>query len=437
MSIKKLQIEQLLAGFTSFDEAKTKLLTYDNLQLKENEDLCLVYHRDPPKTTYNELEIECRSYIFDKKTLKTVSNQFPKIEYNADTEKILDNKDWKCVDVQTCYEGTMLCVFYHNTNMYVCTRRCLDAKESKWVKNMSHHTMFLDTINNKFKLTDLDQNLCHYFVLVHHENKNIISYEDKFGKNYKEIIHICSKDKDQNTIEYNISGTKKPEMFNFDGLDALKKSLQEQDSINFEGYVLKLYDDPEKKGNCRVLKMQTKTYQTIKGIRPNNSNIFQVYLELYQRDKLHEFLDYYPKYKKVTINRISQSIKTLSQETLLLYHATRGKKNAELYARLGGNFKTILYKLHGLYLGRIPKNPDVHEQPVSTEIKEDTISHDMLTPEITSITVHDVYHLLKNQTASELRNLFLERYKLITEHGTFRPFTKCPQTWALSNLMLA
>ena len=75
-----------------------------------------------------------------------------------------------------------------------------------------------------------------------------------------------------------------------------------------------------------MIKLQTEMYQKISKIKPNNSNIYQCYLELYQKDKLQFYLPFVTKYYYDIIKRINNSMRTLSKEILNIYHVTRKKK---------------------------------------------------------------------------------------------------------------
>ena len=61
--------------------------------------------------------------------------------------------------------------------------------------------MFLEVLNNDgYNSFDnfcqfLNKNVCYYFVLIHHGNKNIVKYEEKFGENYKKLCLIFCRDK--------------------------------------------------------------------------------------------------------------------------------------------------------------------------------------------------------------------------------------------------
>lgn len=393
-----------------------------NINIKEDDELFLTYYDNKHKNDITQLERNTKSVIFEKETLLPLVTQHNKIYYNNDALEYLKDKKWENVKVEKCYEGTVLTV-YHHKKWYISTRRCLDASESKWIKNKSYKDMFLEAIEGKFELEDLDKNLCYYFILIHFKNKNIINYANNgFGDNYKEVIHFSTTEKyTLKETEYDISNIKKVEKINFNNLDELLLNINSindnninKKCITMEGYILKVYDE---NGNFTILKIQTSIYQILMKIKPNNSNVNQSYLELYQNDKLNDYLPYFTKYNTDIIKRIHMSMRTIAKEVLDLYHGTRQKKNPEVYKLLKDQYKKVLYGLHGLFIS--------FRKPTDKNNKQ-----------VRSITVHDVYHYLKNLTPVQLRQIFHERMYMLDNNINCEYLNnECINTLTLSTLM--
>ena len=454
----------------TFEELKEELVKNDengipfyNLSFKENEDLCLIYNNDHPDREPTELEMNCRSYILDKTNLECVGTQFNKIVYNQDAVNYINEKEktddqfWNNVVVQPCYEGTILLVFYHNNSWYVSTRRCLSAQDSKWVRNKSYMDMFKEAIKNKFDFDDLDKNYCYTFILVHYKNKNIVNYTN-LGKEYKEVFHIITTEKyTVNEVEYEIPNISKIESLKTKGLDdllALLNSVSNENQtkrrVTTEGFVLRVYEGEKYKSCFRILKLQTELYQKLMRIKPNNSNIHQSYLELFQKDKLNDFLPYFSKYNNNIVKRISNAMKTISKEILNLYHLTRDKKNPNIYTQLGKNYKKILFGLHGLYIEHKKKelnNKLVNDQVSNDEVSNDEVSNDEVNNTSNSneelvdyhisksINVNDVYYYLKSLSPYDLRQIFFERTSMLDNDDFTFMNKKCINTMTQSTLM--
>jgi hypothetical protein len=401
-------INQLLSTKTTFEELVNELKTH-KISVKQHEDLAILYYNTDTKLL-DPLEQSCRSVIIEKDTLKIIGSQFNKIIQNTDAITKLKTVDWTKVVVEKSYEGTLLLVFWHKDKWYVTTRRCINAVDSVWVKNRSYRDLFDEAITNKFTLDELNKNYCYHFVLVHHNNRNIVNYNFLLGREYKEVFHVMTTEKyTLNEVEHKINDSvRNAEKVTFDSLDKLLEQLQQINAndinnhrITEEGFVLRVYDGKQ----FTVYKLQTEVYQYLMKLKPNNSNVHQGYLELYQKDKLADYLPYFTKYNNDIVKRINATMKTLSKELLDLYHCTRQKKSPEVYNILSDTYKKILYELHGLYINN--RKQDFQENSNNNQ-------------ESKSINVHDVYYFLKQMSAMDLRNLLLDRMMLLEkDEATF------------------
>jgi len=423
----------------NYDDLKSEINRKDqsgtskyNLNMKENDDLFVVYYENNSTQTNDNIELEkgTKSLIVDKQTLIPIVNQYNNIIYNEDATEYLKLVNWDNVEFEKCYEGTLLVVYFNNDKWYVSTRRCLDAYKSSWIKNKSYGELFDESIEGKFSLNDLNTEYCYHFVLLHYKNKNIVNYSNLgYNESYKDVIHaMTTKKYTLEEIDYTINeNIKKSDKKNFSNLDELLCDLnstseddEKRKTISLEGYIVKVYEGEIGLSPFTVLKLQTDIYQKINNIKPNNSNIYQSYLVLYQNDILTEYLPYFSKYNNDIIKRIHTSMRTLSKEILDLYHCTRQKKNPEVYKSLYEQYKKILYGLHGLFIEyRTPKEDNTTEEKITK-----------------SITVHDVYHHLKNLPTEQLRQLFYERMCMIENNINTTYFNvDCISTTTLCTLM--
>lgn len=343
----------------------------------------------------NVLEESCKSVIIDKQLNKIICTQYNNIIYNDDAIDFLRDKSWSNVVVNNCHEGTFMLVYYHGDRWHTSTRRCLDANKSYWIKNKSFGDLFEDA--RRFNYDELDKSLCYHFILVHYLNKNIVAV----GPYEKKLYHIMTTRKyTLEEVDYKINNVDYDVKLSFNSLDHLLYTLnnisvtnEAQQLVMTEGYILRYYDN---NGNFTVLKIQSGIYKKLLLIKPNNSNIDQIFLELYQKDKLVEFMPYFTNYGKQVLHRINASFRQISSEVFNVYHMTRSKKNEELYNKLPGIYKKVLYSLHGLFINENIKNGN----------------KDM------SINVHVVYNYLKNMLEPyELRQLFQERMKLVESNS--------------------
>lgn len=432
----------------TFDEIKQNLLEY-HLTVKEDEKLFLVayieYDEDNHPIELSPFEKECRSIVFSKKNFKPLYYLFGQIIYNEDADKFLEDKKWNHVVVQDCQEGTLITVFYYGKKWYVTTRRCLDARESNWVEDMSHYDMFMEAIQGKFSLEDLDENNCYFFVLIHSKNSNIIKH------NIIDVIHIETQKKYTHEIVDEVIKSKepltRPKIYEFRSLQEVNKSLEkknilqeEKKIVNDEGYILRYYHDKTMKGDYTLLKKQTRVYQNLRKIKPNNSNPYQVYLILYQQGLIDHYLDY--KLTKLECKHVKAlvygALRTMSIELRNLYFTTRNKNDSELYENLGPITHKIIYAIHAIYLARKKQPKDKIKSAEKKEEKKGKPTYaskvkidGMILPQgftlledipVAPISDVDVFNVLKLIKPRELIALFNERLVAFYYHVEKYPF---------------
>jgi len=404
-------IEEIKQNITNFnhDNEYTNDDNVIKISYKEDEFHMIIYSENNQRSG-NYIDDETKSIIIDKTTLQPIVTQFNKLYYNGETEDFLYDKNWNDVVVKKCFEGTMIIVFYSHDKWYVCTRKCLDAKKSYWIHNMSYYDLFMESINDKFALEDLDKNLCYHFILIHYLNKNIVDYS-VYGEHYKLVALAMTTEKHTfQRVQYHINDkVLYPDIMKFNNIIEAQKALRnisdgDMDTYNIstEGFIIEHYNN----GKLTLLKLQTPIYNYISSVKPNVSNCDEMFLELYQYDNLVSVVPYFSDHCSEVVNRIHSAVKTMSMEILNFYHLTRSHKNEELYESLPSSYKTALYKIHGLYLYKIKKeNEKLNNAIVVDEFREQK-----------SITVHDVYICLKQLEPYVLRKMFTDRLDLLDKH---------------------
>lgn len=393
----------LITGVNNIDELKQRI-TDSKLEFKEDEYLMLIFSPTNSRTE-NDLDNSIKSVIIDKKTLTPIATQFNKLFYNNDTINFISSKNWENVKIKYCYEGTMILVFYMYDQWYFCTRKCLDAKKSSWIKGISYYDLFVESINGKFSIDELDKNNCYHFIIVHHKNKNIVDYTHELGHHYKNIVlAMTSKLKTFERIEYFINDkiiySKTLQFNNISEVEHYLKEISENDTrnkvISTEGLIFEFYEN----NVLTLLKLQTPIYKYISELKPNVSNVNSLLLELYQKNKLCELAPFFTNQSGIVITRIHNAMKTISQEILNIYHATRSHKDEKLYEILPSSYKCVLYAIHGIY---IEKRKKEQQQNKVSELGDHK-----------SITVHDVYNYLKIMEPHYLRSVFIDRLSIIS-----------------------
>jgi hypothetical protein len=371
--------------------------SHTNLKYKYNDECVMIYNNNEYENMSN-LEKQCRNLVLTS-DLQLLCYHFDEILYNP-SDSDLSQFDLKNAVLSESIEGTVLMCFFHNDKWHVSTRKCLDASSSKWIKNKSYNEMMLDIItqnvpdNKRDQVIEtffntLDKNNYYLFILVHPDNKNIISYQNHplIGSRQKCLVHMLTRVKgtstevyDENKL-YNFNNgymevVYKQPVFNPSELNQVYQWMEQSNSngILYEGLVLRYYEN----GLCKMIKLQTSKYRIVQEMKPNNSNEYQIYLELFKQNKLIEYLNLTTNIhiglKKNIVKQMSDLFISLTKEIVLLYHNTRNKQNVDIYNALPASYKKVCYEIHGLY---IKNHQKIEYGQVYTYLKQDTSLYDL------------------------------------------------------------
>ena len=210
---------------------------------------------------------------------------------------LLEHND-NTMKIYKCYEGTLMSLFFNKGKWYLSTRRCLDSKSSIWNQH-SHFDLFMEVINEEgFETFDdftknLNENYCYNFILIHHNNKNIVDYTKKFGENYKKLCLAFVRNKNDLTeIEYNkieniMSFKDFKNIFISEEVDSLEtytsnlNNYNKNDMLNCsdEGIIIKTVNENKVE---TYLKIQTYPYQFHKaiGLEKIFSKVLSIYIKM-------------------------------------------------------------------------------------------------------------------------------------------------------------
>lgn len=420
----------LVTGVNTIDDVYVKINDV-GLKYKSDDDVVIIYS-DVNQRTNEPLSDDIKSVIIDKKTFQPIVSQYNKIIYNTETIEFLRDKNWDNVSIKECYEGTMIIVFNHANKWYVCTRKCLDAKKSFWVKDVSYYDLFMEAIDGKFTFDDLNKEYCYHFILLHYQNKNIVGYPhlgDSFRalgpENSKtlECTGGCTPKCDKYKTVALAMTTEKYTLKKIDTVindkiiypneikcsslqDAIDKLeiISRNDVLNHristEGYIIEYVAN----NMITLLKMQTRLYTYVASVKPNVNNLAAMFLELYQNDHLVNIVPFFVQNSRDVVGRIHNSMKTLSMEFLQIYHSTRNHKNPEIYNQLPKSYKDILYAIHGIYKKKIEN--ELNKQQTQSDTVNTLIDRK-------SITVYDTYNCLKKIDPYTLRRAYIDRIELL------------------------
>lgn len=195
------------------------------------------------------------------------------------------------------YEGSTIHVVYNDiTNTWlVMTTSCLDIDKSKYASSLTHGDLFDECVVDRERfLSNLDITKSYIFILVHHKNKYLVDYTNKFGNNYKKLILTNVRDCytfEENNIndyeiltEFNVYINNKS--YTLKDVSSLLEEPYQNKMLSLEGFIFK----DTKSVNNNLCKIRTKGYnEGLKRIPYFNDNRWD-YIYAYLANNLEELL---------------------------------------------------------------------------------------------------------------------------------------------------
>jgi hypothetical protein len=434
-----LKLKEIIDGldnkdYESFKKEILKLSNNLSINTDKNSDLVIISNNFTKNNINNsDIEKECRSIIVNKKDLSIVCYTHDNIYYNEEAKNFLLNKDiTKTRKIYECYEGTLLTIYNFEDEWNMSTRKCIRADKSFWSSNKTHYNMFVETIGKEFSnFTKLLNKENYYmFVLVHHENKNIVDYSYRFeNKEYKKVVHVMTRNsithKEVNDEETYVKlikdfGVVLPtEYEDFTLLDEENNTETIKLPLKFGGLIIKNYNNETNKTD--ILKFESNSYQMLSVLQPNTNNIYKSFVELYQNDMLKKHLEYFPGNAKMknpifdevpydTIGIVDATFKVLTSELFELFKLLWdvkdcSHKNKDLYKLLPHEYTTVLYKIRGIYYTKKEKYINRKNTKDTNDTKDNSISNNSTY----NLRIFDIYSLLKNYDTRNLLKLIYSR----------------------------
>ncbi len=263
---------------------------YNKIFVKKiDENLVLIYNNfDSSDSETSDIYNECRSVVVKLGDTPRV------ISYTHDNIKYLKISEYhnQTNPLDTCeesFEGTLISVFNHDGSWHLTTSRCGSIDSSYYYsKTRSFGTLFDECVRalglesrDEF-LSKLDQTKCYYFVLVHHENKYVVDYTERFGPSYAKLIHAITRDGNtMRLVESNLE---------IEGLVVPTKFPSYQDGLNWimggleptEGLIIQRHNADT--GKDQLMKIHTDKYWLAKSRNPNYPSRWFAYLDIFKKD---------------------------------------------------------------------------------------------------------------------------------------------------------
>lgn len=252
---------------------------------------------------------------------------------NIDPDSYSIKKNWENIAVYKHYECIYAAIFNYNTVWNIVTKDSINSSLLKDIMaaNLDYGELCVENI--------------YYFKIINDHCKKIIKY------NTDRIFFVKAIDrKTYNEVNFSIStiDTQGREKFkSIDELFNLMKIISDRDEqikkVTLRGYLLKF--------NNTWVKFETNIYKKLKSIMPTiTDNEYASYLELYQKNDLVLYGQYFIKNSYAVVNVINIGLKSFSRELFSLYYLTRSKQNSKLYDSLTSDYKQVIFNIHGIYI---------------------------------------------------------------------------------------
>ena len=445
-----MEIINLIKNTNSF-ESLLNILQETTIKVKDSEIhknlavLYTVFTLDNPELS--SVELECKSIVIQKTPLKVIAYSQPQISYNnyclvADTEL---NKDKKIITESL--EGTAMMMYFYDNKWIIGTRKCVDSSESFWRSKKSHFELVKEVVGDWEEFCSFHKkDRIYLYVLIHHENRNIIDYTTRFGESYKKLMLTLTRDTDlfrptqiydfeQNLIPLDSHYTENinkeylivPNLFHgysiLDEFNHVEENINSVDMIKNEGVLI---ISENQNGSESYVKLQTtsfRTYQETSDIKylPKSSCH---YINLYQKNSLDLYLG---RFKDETYCKgfdeqlyqvkglIDCIFKVLTSEILFIFKllwdvrfGSQKEDYKDVYMSLSNEYKKIFYSLRGIYFTKRIKD-NINNKYVTMKTVYDLLKE--YPPEGIVYLIKDRKNMLQSNESGRIYEILLEYHK--------------------------
>jgi hypothetical protein len=358
------------------------LYTFNNVSDNVSEDkikICKDYNIKQRVFTYNNTDYGLINYNKSKLDVDNVytSGLFRSVIHNED--KILSFSPPKSiefelfkqqtnitnVDIEEYVEGTMINMFWNETEWIISTKNKIGAKTYYFTNNLqsptqTFHDLFYDFVNSYDDFFDyfnnLPKNYSYTFVLQHIKNRIVTPfiYNKLYLVSIYETNEFCVNrvpltDELKNNLPQYLSYPLKYECKTWDDITILVNYLFNSYKSFFK--VGLFFTDRTR--NIRS-KIRNIYYEEIKKLRGNQPKLKYTYLQLRLNKNIKKYLNYYPEHKMMFDmyrDEITQFIKNLYVNYVKCYIKKENKLK-----KFDFEYRKFMYDLHQLYLNELKCN---------------------------------------------------------------------------------
>jgi len=330
------------------------ILIQKNLEEKyqDKDDVYILkYNKSNLKSSqYNTLG-QYRSFICQKDKVLSFS---PPKSLNYD-KFIQQNHPHQCY-AEDYIEGTMITVYYNDEKKKweIATKSALGATVFFFNQSKTFDIMFKEACDNcNFNIENLSKNFTYIFILQHPENRIVLPiqvpyiylikiYEIKDNIVYQQDLYKTITDYQLIKFQEDKLSVGLPAVYPINSWDELERYFgSEETPYNYLGVMI--YNEKGERSRIR-----NPNYQEIKYLRGNQPKLFYQYLDLRKKDKVKDYLYYYPE-SSACFNEFR---KILHRYTNLLWknYINCFIKKQGVLKEYPFKYKIHMYNLHNIYI---------------------------------------------------------------------------------------
>lgn len=367
-------------------------------RFKDEEDILLVHNEFNNKGDNSILYDECRSFVV------AVENGMAKIiSYSHET--IHEGKTFTEESLtEESFEGTLVSAFFYNSKWRFHTSRCTDIDSSYFYDSKtSFGDMFDDCLTRvgKDRLSfaeNLNVEHMYSFVIVHHKNKYITDYSDRFGDNYAQLVLVVERER--STLE--LLNSEATEVY------IVPRSGILDNSANC--IIHRVFD--ETRNTFKYYKVYSDEYVREMKRNPNFSNIWYSYIQIFLNNEKEYNIDAFRQKKNITEEYVvANSPVNITGMIHLLY-----KETASLLMNLVTHFTVF----NGDSYTKINSNDyELMDEPVYNNIKKQlAVLQNLVKNQIITNANGIVSHLRKHVSVYQFTHIVRGLIKL-RQHDFF------------------
>lgn len=320
-------------------------------QLNDMDNRIMFKYRQGVSDYSYEIVKEARGLILDKDTFEVISMGFKKF-FLCDSE-FADKVDWNTLQVQEKFDGSLITLYYYNSEWIASTTGTIDATYAPISQGtITNFKQLFDIAcsNSNLDYSRLNTNYCYMFELISPYNKQVVQYDTT------KIIHIGTRDRTSLCeVDVNI-GIRKPNVYSVANLDNAL-SIVNSDDFDGEGFVAVDND------YNRIKIKSDKWFKWHYMLNNNSMNISRA-LDILFTDDSEEFVARYPLYKDYFNNVFTAYQFVLDYVSKVIIYAEDMLKKfnnrsdiavkwSEFISSAHDNEKQFLNNFKSAYFGRI------------------------------------------------------------------------------------